>query len=541
MITDRSESDRLDEDAAIPRAQIYLLGVVAGLQLLDPAVANTAIVKAGKALGFTAAERALGASVSTLALAATVLAAGVAADRLGRRRVLVGALLLAVIGDVVVAVAPVTEVYLAGRALAGIGLGAALAATFAYVHFVTPGAKASAALGLWSAIMIGVLIVGSPVGGAIAEVSWRAAMLLVPVLGVLFVVFIPRVLPVMPRSGTGPVDYPGLLLVGVSTVLLLYGLSRAAASLSSPTFYVPVAVGIAGYGLFALVEVRSAAPAFPIRLFTSALFVAAVLAGVAWNFGQAVVQLSTSNLWQFTKASSTLAVTVLQLPMLVVLFAASVMVGNYLARHGDRLRRLLGSGFACCVLGLLMMVVARQAWPAWVVVPGTIVVGIGLALISVPQAAMFVAEAPAKHLGSVTSFRTTVGQIGYAAGLALSVVFVQSFGHARFAGALQKADIVSPAQVAAGVDEVRSFAQQQVEPTTALGRAAVEAAEKAYTQGFDITMAVCAALIALMGFATLFALDAGGTVERFRRGLRAARDRGAGPPEGSKRQQGGMR
>jgi len=63
----------------MPRGPIYLLGLIAGLQLLDPAVANTAIVEAGKALGFTAAQRALGASVSTLALAATVLA--VTADR----------------------------------------------------------------------------------------------------------------------------------------------------------------------------------------------------------------------------------------------------------------------------------------------------------------------------------------------------------------------------------------------------------------------------------------------------------------------------
>ncbi len=527
MTSDEAGSVRLDDGATVPKGPIYLLGLIAGLQLLDPAVANTAIVEAGKALGFTAAQRALGACVSTLALAATVLAAGVTADRLGRRRVLVGAILLAVGGDVIVAVAPVTGVYLTGRAIAGIGLGAALAATFAYVRFVTPGTKASAALGLWSAVMIGLLIVVSPVGGAIAEASWRVAMLLVPVLGLVFVVFVPRVLPVMPRSGDGPVDYAGLVLIGAATVSLLYGLSQAAASLTSPAFYGPVAAGVIGFVLFGIVEVRSRFPAFPIKLFTSGLFVAAVLAGVAWNFAQAVVQLSTSNLWQFTKGSSPLEVTVLQLPMLLVLLAASVAVGNYLDSYGDRLRRILGLGFACCVFGLLMMVLTRHVWPAWVIVPGAAVVGVGLALISVPQAAMFVSEAPVKDLGSVTSFRTTVGQIGYGAGLALSVVFVQSFGHARFAGDLQKAQIVSPSQVAAGIDDVRHFAQHSVEPTTALGKAAVEAAEKAYTQGFDTTMAVSALLIALMGFATLFVMDAGGTVERFTRGIRTARHRGA--------------
>lgn len=513
-----TESGRFDDREAMARGPLYLLGLIAGLQLLDPAVANTVIVAAGKTLDFTASQRALGASISTLSLAATVLAAGVAADRLGRRRVLIAAMLVAAIGDVIVALAPVTGVYLAGRAIAGIGLGAALAATFAYVRFITPESKTSAALGLWSAVMIGLLIVGSPIGGAIAGHSWRAAMLLVPVLAVAFVVFVPRALPVMPRSSEGPVDYAGLTLIGLSTVSLLYGLSQAATSLSSPLFYGPVAAGGVGFALFGLVELRSEFPAFPVKLFASGLFVAAVLAGVAWNFAQAVVQLSTSNLWQFTKASSALEVTILQLPMLLVLLAVSVLVGNYLARHGGRLRQVLGLGFACCVLGLLLMVVAKQSWPGWVVVPGAVVVGVGLALISVPQAAMFVSEAPAKYLGSVTSFRTTVGQIGYAAGLALSVVFVQAFGHARFAGELQKTGLVSPAEVATGIDQVKTFARDQIEPTTAVGKAAVQAAEKAYTQGFDLTMAVCALIIALLGFATLFVMDRAGTVEHSRHG-----------------------
>ncbi|MCH9667323.1 MAG: MFS transporter [Actinomycetia bacterium] len=493
----------------MPKAAVYLLGLIAGLQLVDPAVANTAIIEAGKALGFTASQRALGASVSTLALAATVLAAGVAADRLGRRRVLICSVLLAVAGDVIVALAPVTEVYLAGRALAGVGLGAALAATFAYVRFVTPASKITAALGLWSAIMIGLLIVASPIGGALAAHSWRVAMLLVPVLGGALVVFVPRLLPVMPRSGDGPVDYAGLVLVGAATVSLLYGLSQAATSLSSPAFYGPVFAGVIGFVLFGIVEVRTTFPAFPIRLFAGGLFVAAVIAGVAWNFAQAVVQLSTSNLWQFTKGSSPLGVTVLQLPMLIVLFAASVAVGSYLDRHGEQLRRILALGFTCCVFGLLLMMLTRQSWPAWVVVPGATVAGVGLALISVPQAAMFVAEAPARDLGAVTSFRTTVGQIGYAAGLALSVVFVQTFGHQRYAEDLQDAGIVTPSQVAAGIDDVRHFAQHQVEPTTALGRAALQAAEKAYTQGFDTTMAVSALVIAVMGVATLLVMNAG--------------------------------
>ncbi len=517
MSTNQVEPTESGIGEAIPRGKIYLLGMLGGLQMLDPSVANTAIVDAGRALGFTAAERALGASISTLALAATVLAAGLAADRLGRRRVLIGAAVLAVIGNMIVAAAPIAEVYLTGRAIAGIGLGATLAATFAYVRFVTPEPKMSAALGLWAAVMISVIIVGLPIGGALAAESWRAAMLLVPAILIALVGFIPRVLPVMPRAGEGPVDYAGLLLIGASTVLLLYGISQAAASTTSPKFYGPVVAGIVGYAAFGIVEMRKKHPAFPIKLFANGIFVAAVVAGVAWNFTEAVVMLSTSNLWQYTKLASPLEVTLLQAPLLLILLVASLLAGNYLSKHGDRLRQILAVGFSACVLGLILMAAAKQSWPAWVVVPGIAVVGIGLALISVPQSAMFISQAPPQFVGPVTSFRTTVGQIGYAIGLTLSVVLVEGFGHARFAGALEKAGLATPSQVAGGIDEVRAFVNDRVEPTTAAGKAAVEAAQKAYTQGFDATMVLCAALIAMMGLITVFVIDAGGTIERFKR------------------------
>lgn len=123
----------------------------------------------------------------------------------------------------------------------------------------------------------------------------------------------------------------------------------------------------------------------------------------------------------------------------------------------------------------------------------------------------------------MTSLRTTVGQIGYAIGSTLSVVLVEGFGHARFAGALQTAGLATPSQVADGFDGVQAFAQDQVEPTTAAGKAAVEAAQKAYTQGFDATMVLCAAFIALMGLTTLFVIEAGGAIDCFKRRFRPVR------------------
>ena len=47
-----------------------------------------------------------------------------------------------------------------------------------------------------------------------------------------------------------------------------------------------------------------------------------------------------------------------------------------------------------------------------------------IAIVSVPQPALFVAVAPRSLLGPETSFRTTVGQLGYAMGFAVALLGV---------------------------------------------------------------------------------------------------------------------
>jgi MFS family permease len=80
---------------------VPFLGILAGLQLVDPSVANIALVKAARALEMQGPTLDLAASLSTLVQAATVLLMGFLADRFGRRRVLLVSLLLAVAGNLI--------------------------------------------------------------------------------------------------------------------------------------------------------------------------------------------------------------------------------------------------------------------------------------------------------------------------------------------------------------------------------------------------------------------------------------------------------
>ena len=109
-----------------------------------PNIASTALVGASRSLHMAGSTQALAASVQTMAIAATVISTGLLADRLGRRKVLMVALLVGAIGNLVVLAAPSPVFYMLGMAITGIGLGAVYGAAFGYMAAVVPKERMAA-------------------------------------------------------------------------------------------------------------------------------------------------------------------------------------------------------------------------------------------------------------------------------------------------------------------------------------------------------------------------------------------------------------
>lgn len=486
---------------------VVFLGLLAGLQLIAPAVANTAIVDASKSLNMSGSVVALASSISTLALAATVLPMGLLADRLGRRKVLMAALLLAAAGDAIAAASPVSTGYLAGRAIAGVGLGAILAASFAYVRFVAPPNKVASALGVWNSVLVVFFISGSLLGGALASSNWRLAMLVVPAFSLLFFFLTPAILPPMPKVSGGRPDYAGLVIIALAAISFLFGVSQAGRGLRSPEFLIPTLAGLVLFGLYYAVERKVANPIIPPALFASGIFAAAVVAGLSWNFAQAVVQLQTSNFWQYAQGFTPGRVALGQVVMMIA-FAGAGFLGGRLMKPGMRVIQLMGAGFSLTFAGFVLLAFVRSGTPYFLMAIMLFIFGVGLGLISVPQAALFVAEAPKDSFGPVTSFRTTTGQLGYALGFAVSSALVNAFGKRDLLRQLEAAG-VPPSQLGQAVDDVRLFMQTGKAPSDELAKKAVADLPDAYAAGFDWAMAISGAATALLGIITILLLVLG--------------------------------
>jgi MFS family permease len=487
---------------------IAYLGVLAALQVIDPIVTNIGLVDAGRALRMEGSMLALAASLSTLAQAATVLMLGFLGDRLGRRNVLAGSLLLAIAGNLIALAAPRAEVFLLGRALTGIALGGVLAASFAAVRDCCRPEQVARALGLWNLLIVVAFVLGSLVGGWLADSDWRLAMGLVPLICLLALPLLPALVPPMAAQPGLRADGPGLLTIAAAMVLTLVGVSHAVEGLRVPAFWQPTLAGLLLFAVHGAIESRRKQPIFPVALYRRGSFLAAIVSGIAWNFAQSVVQLQTSNFWQVVQHFRTSQVALGQLPLQLCFGVGGVVAGRLLA-PGRRTRQLMLVGNALLVLGLLLLTPIQAASSYASLLPALVLVGLGLAFVAVPQSALFVQEAPAHSFGAVTAFRTTCGQLGFAMGFAASGALVNGFGVASLRHRLLERG-VRPSAIPDLLSRSRVFLSHGIPPGASQpARPLMQAIQEAYATGLGGTMLVAALVVALLLVISLLLLVIG--------------------------------
>ena len=470
---------------------LVFLGVLAAIQGADPNISSSALLTAGKALEMGRLS-ALAASISTFVHAATVSTTGMIADRLGRRKILLVALFISAVGDLLVALAPNTGVYLAGRALAGIGLGAVFGAAFAYIKtFATGKGGLPAALGVFMAASGLFTLLITFIGSSLVGVDWRLSFVVVPTLCLVSILI---TLFLLPGDGPRPInagswDVIGQLLLGVGIIAFLYGVSHATHGIATPLTVIPVIAGVIVLALFGVWERRKGEDGFfPIHLFREPIFLAAVLIGLVYNFSSGVLLLSFSNLFQYANNLEGVQLSLMQVPYLLAGIIAALIVGRMrgAARISQRGAVLIGT--IILVIGFAIFAFTGIARPSNVLVflPALIVVGGGVIIPSIPYGGLFLQEADTKHYGVVSSSRTTVGQFWYALGLAASTVLIDG---------ITRNDVIN---------KLGSDAATQLEQWSATGGkpsnpSVLPDATHAYSAAFSLTMLIFGALVLVAG------------------------------------------
>lgn len=467
---------------------------------LDPAIHNIAVVGAGNALHMTGAERSLAASLGTLCIAATILATGSLGDRWGRKKVMLLGLLVTLSGGVVTALAPSPTVFALGRALSGVGFAASFGLSFALLRTIAASPEDLARLvAKWLALQTFAIVILCVAGGYLAGISWRAAYLVGPLVGMLALAWSFKVVPEAKAPDAGRFDGLGLVLVALGLVSALYAVSNAASSgWGSAKVLAPLLGGLLLLAAFGLWEWRSAKPAFPIRSFTDPELMVGALSGIAFNIGNAVVAIQLSLLWQYVYRYKPIEVSLGQLPFIVACIGAASWAGSLVAK-GVSMRLLVPAGLLTMAAALAAMAFAGATTPYWMFVVPLLAAGTGLMLTQAPTANVFVAKPPPALVGAVGSSRTAFGQFGFAFGLALSSSLIYGLFNPLLRRRLDEAG-ATPAEQAQAIGILQSYVQtgntDRFDAKTV--HEVVSSGIEAYLTSYRITMLIMAALIALV-------------------------------------------
>ncbi|MFG1646142.1 MFS transporter [Amycolatopsis sp. NPDC049252] len=309
------------------------------LAMLDAQVVATALPRVAAEFGGTGAY----AWVTTAYLLAGSVTApihGKLGDVFGRKRVLLGALALFLLGSLACGLAPSAGLLVAGRVLQGAGSGGLFVSVGASLGEMFTPREGAKYFGWFSICFAVASLAGPVVGGLLTGVAgWRSIFLVNLPLGLLAVVLLKH-LDLPRRRKDAPFDFAGVVLLGVT--------------ITGFTLLTPwsTTLGAAAAGTFVLVERRAKAPVLPLRLFRDRTFTVSVVLSVLAGFAFLG---SINYIAVFLQADAGPAEGGLRLvPMTIAVAVSSAVASRVIARTGHyrwapRLSTALG---LLAVLGL---------------------------------------------------------------------------------------------------------------------------------------------------------------------------------------------
>ena len=410
--------------AAAPNrwAVLALLGTAQLMVVLDGTIVNIALPSAQKALHFSTADREWIVTAYALAFGSLLLLGGKLGDLFGRKWTLIAGLSGFAIVSAIGGLAQDFDTLVSARALQGM-FGALLAPSALGLLTVTfAGSPDRAkAFGIFGAIAGGGASVGLVLGGALTQfLSWRWCLYVNLVIAVPTVIFALRLLGNHRDPERAHIDVPGLLSSSAGLFALVYGFSNAETqSWTATATIVALAASPVLLITFAVIESRVKNPLLPLHIVRNRARGSAYISVLLASAGVFGVFFFLTYYMQLTLRFSPLTAGLAFLPMTGLLVATSVTVQtSVLPRTGAKPLVMTGM-----TLGVIAMILFTRLTPggayATHVLPGLLVIGIGMGCIFAPAIGTATLGVEVRETGVASAMVNTSQQVGGAVGLAL--------------------------------------------------------------------------------------------------------------------------
>ena len=401
---------------------LTLIAIAQLMIVLDLTIVNIALPSAQKDLGFSNDERQWIITAYALAFGSLLLLGGKIGDLFGRRWAFIVGLFGFAAASAVGGAAGSFGVLVAARGTQGIfaALLAPSALALLAITFSDP-AERGKAFGIFGAVAGGGSAVGLLLGGILTEwLSWRWCLYVNLVIAVPTAIAALRLIDNVAQPGRPQLDLVGAALSTSGLFALVYGFSNSELhSWGHPVTIVALALAVVLLTGFVFVESRVESPLLPLRVVTDRVrggsYLALGISGVALF----AVFLFLTYYLQLTKGLTPIQTGLAYLPMTAaIIVSATLATNNLLAKVGPR--PLLVAGMT---LGALAMVWFAQldttSGYAGHVLPGLIVLGIGMGNIFAPGIFSATYGVAATDTGVASAMVNTMQQVGGSIGTAL--------------------------------------------------------------------------------------------------------------------------
>jgi DHA2 family methylenomycin A resistance protein-like MFS transporter len=422
MTQSRSYAVSLQDAGSTGRTGVVLFAMCLGVFIaqVDSTVVYLAVSSIGADLDAGIVQQQWILDIYNLIYAALLLTGGTLADILGRARMFVFGIGLIAAGSIVCAVAPGTEILIAGRAVTGLGAALEIPASLAILTVAYPDPHARGrAIGIWASCNGIAIAVGPSVGGILVQtLGWRSIFYAaLPICAIAMWLAWARV-PNSRDAGERKLDPLGqalaIVTLGSLAFVTIEGPHRG---WTSPLIVAPAITMIVAALIFVQVERNQTTALVPFELFANRAFNAALgLAGLM-TFGMyGMLFLVPIYLQSFVGLKATEAGFAL-VPLSLVFVAVSQVSGSLTKRFGAR--AMTAGGMGAMGAGLVVLVATVGSGNLAATEAGLIVTGLGLGLNTGPVNAVAVANVASARSGTASGLLNTARMIGATLGIAL--------------------------------------------------------------------------------------------------------------------------
>jgi EmrB/QacA subfamily drug resistance transporter len=431
---------------------LAIVGVAQLMDILDMAIVNVALPSIYRQLRFASLTGLQWVtSAYVLAYGGFLILGGRAADLFGRRRVFLAGTTAFALASLATGAAQDSTTIEISRGLQGLSAAFMSPAALSIVlaTFTEKGER-NRALGIWGAIGASGAVFGALLGGVITTyLGWRWNFFINLFIAAAVLAAALRFVPADPvRAARQRIDALGAVLITGALLLLVYGLTQAPSYGWTATRSVVAFGASAGlFAAFAVHELRTSDRLVPFEIFRVRNLATANVAYLANVAAFAAVFLFPTLYLQNLLRFSPLQAGIAFLPMAAGVGATAAVVSRTVSRLGYKWPMVAGPLVAAT--GLLLLSKLRVGGSYWHdILPGFIVVGLGVGATMVAATIAATNGAPREQEGLASALLAAAQQIGFALGYAVlsAVASAATTGYAP-AGGAGVAQTIAQAQV----------------------------------------------------------------------------------------------